>query len=122
MGCGKVEIKPGDTRKSCLDCVEKHLGAAAVLLTEVREGYPHRLLAIGHLHEAAEEAQAWPELDREIRAARKKYQANGTIPDFAALELMIRAIRSPRPKPTIAGPVVVPKGALHVPALTQKKA
>ena len=40
------------TRPSCIDCVEKHLGAALVLLTETREGYAYRLRAIGHLFEA----------------------------------------------------------------------
>ena len=29
------------TRPSCLECVEKHLGAAWVLLAEHRDGYPH---------------------------------------------------------------------------------
>lgn len=120
MGCGQIQIGPTDTRKSCLDCVEKHLGAALVQLTEIREGYPYRLLVIGHLHEAAEESQAWPELEREIRAARKKYQANGTIPPFEKLELMIRDIRTPRPKRGITSVPVVPKGALHVPAITQR--
>ncbi len=43
-------------------CVEKHLGAAYVLLTETREGYAYRLRAIGHLFEAEDESQQWPEL------------------------------------------------------------
>jgi hypothetical protein len=30
------------TRPSCIECVEKHLGAACVLLTEAREGYACR--------------------------------------------------------------------------------
>ncbi len=29
------------TRTSCLECVEKHVGAAYVLLTETREGYAY---------------------------------------------------------------------------------
>jgi len=44
------------TRPSCLECVEKHLGAAYVLVTESREGYAHRLRAIGHLFEAEDES------------------------------------------------------------------
>jgi hypothetical protein len=65
--------------------VAKHLGAAWVLLAEQRDGYPHRLRAVGHLHEAEDESQAWPELHAAIREARKAYQQTGTMPDFAAL-------------------------------------
>ena len=73
------------TRASCLECVSKHLGAAYVLLTEAREGYAHRLRAIGHLHEAEDESQAFPALHAAIRAARKAFQTNGAIPDWEAL-------------------------------------
>jgi len=79
---------PGDpmvTRASCVECVEKHLGAAYVLLTETRDGYAHRLRAVGHLHEAEDESQEWPELHNAIRAARKAYQINGTMPDWESL-------------------------------------
>ncbi len=93
-GCGKkqerasddpTEQVPPSTRPSCLECVEKHLGAAWVLITEHRNGYPHRLLAIGPLHEAEEESQAWPDLRTAIREARKTYQQTGTAPDFELL-------------------------------------
>ena len=73
------------TRPSCIECVEKHLGAALVLLTETREGYAYRLRAIGHLFEAEDESQAWPELHAAIRAARKAFQADGTLPDWDTL-------------------------------------
>ena len=73
------------TRPSCLECVEKHLGAAWVLIAEHQNGYPYRLLAIGHLHEAEEESQAWPELNVAIREARKAYQQTGQVPDFERL-------------------------------------
>ena len=73
------------TRPSCIDCVEKHLGAAIVLLTETREGYAYRLRAIGHLFEAEDESQEWPELHAAIREARKVYQADGKLPDWEAL-------------------------------------
>jgi len=73
------------TRLSCVECVEKHLGAALVLLTEAREGYAYRLRAIGHLFEAEDESQAWPELHAAIRTARKAYQADGTLPDWNTL-------------------------------------
>lgn len=73
-------------RKSCMECVEKHLGAAAVLIGEVADGYDeHRLRAIGHLHEAADESREWPELHEAIRAARRTYQIKGIQPDFSEL-------------------------------------
>jgi len=82
------------TRASCLECVEKHLGAAYVLLTETRDGYAHRLRAIGHLHEAEDESQEWPELHAAIRAARKAYQTDGTMPDWEALGKASDAVRA----------------------------
>lgn len=87
-GCGQSIAVVGNypiTRPSCLECVEKHLGAAWVLLTEYRDGYPHRLRAIGHLHEAEDESQAWPELHLAIRQARKEFQQTGQMPDFERL-------------------------------------
>ena len=108
-GCGgKTTAKAGApiTRPSCLECVEKHLGAAWVLMTEHRDGYPHRLRAIGHLHEAEDESQAWPELHNAIRETRKAYQAAGVIPDFAALAEAVASVAAtvvqsspPNPKP-----------------------
>lgn len=77
------------TRPSCLECVDKHLGAAWVLIAETRDGYPHRLRAIGHLHEAEDESQEYPELHEAIRRARKRYQQEGVCPDFARLEAMV---------------------------------
>ncbi len=79
---GPLSRRKQVTRPSCMECCEKHLGAAWVLITEHQNGYPHRLLAIGHLHEAEEESQAWPELHDAIREARKAYQQTGTVPDF----------------------------------------
>jgi hypothetical protein len=87
-GCGKASKARTTlpvTRPSCLECVEKHLGAAWVLLAEYRDGYPHRLRAIGHLHEAEDESQAWLELHRAIREARKAFQREGTMPEFEIL-------------------------------------
>jgi hypothetical protein len=85
---------PMVTRASCLECVEKHLGAAYVLLTETRDGYAHRLRAIGHLHEAEDESQEWPELHNAIRAARKAYQIDGTMPDWETLAKTSKAVRT----------------------------
>lgn len=72
-----------------MECVEKHLGAAYVLLTETNDGYAHRLRGIGHLHEAEDESQEWSELHNAIREARKQYQTDGIMPDWAALELLL---------------------------------
>lgn len=82
------------TRPSCRECVEKHLGAALVLLTETREGYAYRLRAIGHLFEAEDESQEWAELHAAIRAARKAYQADGKLPDWEALGKASDAVRT----------------------------
>ena len=83
------------TRPSCIECVEKHLGAAMVLLAELnhlpdneaarRQGFSRRLRAIGHLFEAEDESQQWPDLHAAIRAARKAYQASGTMPNWDRL-------------------------------------
>ena len=81
------------TRASCLECIEKHLGAAYVLLTETRDGYAHRLRAIGHLHEAEDESQEWPQLHAVIREARKQYQAAEEMPDWNGLDGMLAEVR-----------------------------
>ncbi len=94
------------TRPSCISCVEKHLGAAYVLLTELndlpdtevsrRQGFSRRLRAVGHLLEAEDESQEWPDLHAAIREARKAYQADGTMPDWPALEAWIGQVRTAR--------------------------
>lgn len=81
------------SRPSCIECVEKHLGAAYVLFTEAREGYAHRLRAIGHLFEAEDESQEWPDLHAAIREARKAYQADGTMPDWLGVERLVDLVR-----------------------------
>lgn len=75
------------TRPSCMECVEKHLGAAYVLLSEARDGYgfAYRMRAIGHLHEAEDESQEWPPLHDAIRAARRGYQGDGVMPNWDML-------------------------------------
>jgi hypothetical protein len=96
--CGKKRAQalpsgsPRPTRRSCLECTEKHLGAAYVLIAETRDGYAHRLRAIGHLHEAEDESQEWPGLHTAIREARKAYQARGDMPDWEALGQAIEKI------------------------------
>lgn len=88
---GYVEIMRLDAvRSSCMECVEKHLGAALVLMGEAEAGYPeHKLLAIGHLHEAAEEAaELRPQLSALIRDIRKAYQRGEAI----AFETIVEAL------------------------------
>jgi hypothetical protein len=73
------------------------LGAAYVLLTETRDGYAHRLRAIGHLHEAEDESQEFGGLHAAIRSARKAYQADGTMPDWEHLSEAVEALRPSAP-------------------------
>ena len=54
-----------------------------------RQGFSRRLRAIGHLFEAEDESQQWPDLHAAIRQARKAYQASGTMPNWEALEALI---------------------------------
>ena len=82
------------TRPSCIECVEKHLGAAYVLLTEAREGYAYRLRAVGHLFEAEDEAQEWPELHAAIRDARTRYQTGEQMPDWNDLDGKLGRVRT----------------------------
>lgn len=59
-------------RKSCLKCGVKHIGQAIVLMNESLQGYPHhRLLAIGHLAEAADELILdYPDIAFTVRSIR----------------------------------------------------
>lgn len=81
-----------ESRPPCLDCVRKHLGQAAVLMDEARQGYPlHRWLAIGHLSEAASEIlAAVPAFAEELRKHRLKYIAD---PDYQVpiMDLLAKA-------------------------------
>ena len=88
------ERKERPVRSSCLECVEKHLGSAAVILSEVYSGYSYRLYFIGHLLEAEEESQEWSKLHNAIRDARKDYQHSGTVPDWEKLASMINEVRA----------------------------
>jgi len=65
-------------RETCLECVVKHLGQAAVTYMETKLGYPeHLLLTVGHLAEASEECdEHFPELAEVIRDHRKALQLN----------------------------------------------
>ena len=91
-------------RPSCIECVEKHIGAAYVLLAELNDlpdarrieppNLSRRLRAIGHLFEAEDESQEWPELHAAIREARRAYQATGTVPALDPLAALVAAQRS----------------------------
>jgi hypothetical protein len=90
-------------RPSCAACVEKHLGAAYVLLAELNDlpdarhieppNLSRRLRAIGHLFEAEDESQEWPQLHAMVREARKAYQADGTMPDWEVLATSVATVR-----------------------------
>lgn len=82
---------------------ERHLGAAWVLLAEHRDGYATRLRAIGHLFEAEDESQAWPDLHGAIREARRTYQQTGRVPAFEALAAMIGDYQSGSPSSQSSG-------------------
>ncbi|MDR1493993.1 MAG: hypothetical protein LBT05_14925 [Planctomycetaceae bacterium] len=84
------------SRPSCLECVEKHLGAAFVIASEIRDGYAYRLRLIGHLHEAEDESQEWETLHLTIRQARKAYQMNNEIPDWEQFAEAIAEVRHAR--------------------------
>lgn len=75
------------TRPSCIQCVQKHLAQAAVLLMEARLGYPlHRVLAWGHMAEAECECLQWHGLAISIREERVRGVENPDYdPDMMAL-------------------------------------
>lgn len=64
-------------RRSCLDCVLKHLGSAAVYLEEISLGYPNYVgFAVGQLdHAAAECLREHPDLAWVIREHRIQWFA-----------------------------------------------
>lgn len=76
--------------ENCLECVEKHLGAAHEQFKEVPQGYPeHILSAIGNLVEAQNAATNFPEIAAAIREARIAFQRKGEIPDLVKIELLV---------------------------------
>jgi hypothetical protein len=79
-------------RKSCLDCVRKHLAQACVLLDETHLGYPHhRWLAAGHLAEAESEClDEHPEFAARIRACRLEVMRSHESSRGACVETLIR--------------------------------
>lgn len=79
-------------RKTCLDCVLKHVAQAQVLLCEV--DYPkHRYLAIGHLAEAESECIRYPSLRSLIRELRLGLSdSDETINTFDSVYELIESV------------------------------
>lgn len=67
-------------RDSCIECVMKHVGKAAVLIHELRD-YPfHYIYVIGNLSEAEDECERdYPELRDRIYCMRKAFQRGEEI-------------------------------------------
>jgi hypothetical protein len=102
-------------RKPCLGCVLKHLGAAAVLEEEIRNGYPsYRFLLYGHMDQAS--AEAWgvsQQLAKVIRQHRVnfQYKPDYDIP-FEALAEYTVAVAELEDDPETAKALVPPKACL----------
>lgn len=81
-------------RKSCKECVIKHMGQAIVLIGEVDRNHPeHMIIAIGHLAEAEEEVIATsPEIAEELRNLRRNYFVYGDDPTQELLRLYERVM------------------------------
>ena len=69
-------------RKSCLECVVKHLGSAAVYIEEVQSGYPDYYGYVdGELDHAASEClEEVPDLAMAIREHRIKWATTRNMP------------------------------------------
>ncbi len=78
-------------RKSCMDCVRKHLAQASVLLDETHLGYPHhRWLAVGHLAEAESEClDEHPEFAAKIRECRLRAMKSLDESRDACIEMLL---------------------------------
>jgi hypothetical protein len=90
----KETLNETPARPSCLECVEKHLGAAFVIASEIHDGYAYHLRFIGHLYEAEDESQEFLKLHELIRSARKSYQREGIIPDWERCTQEIMGIKN----------------------------
>ena len=102
-------------RRTCLGCVLKHLGSAAVLEEEIRNGYPgYRFLLYGHMDQAASEAwEANQLLAKVIRQHRVnfQYQDDYSIP-FEALAEYTEAIAGIKDGLEAARSLMPPKACL----------
>lgn len=104
-------------RKSCLGCVLKHLGAAAVLEEEIRNGYPsYRFLLYGHMDQASAEAwRANPTLSKVIRQHRIyfQYKPDYDIPFEALAEYTSAVADLEDDEPETARVLAPPKACLE---------
>ena len=87
-----LQGEEGLMRKSCLECVAKHLGSAAVYIEECELGYPNYYgYAYGELNHAASECRSkYPDLAWAIREHRIKWaeSRNGDNPHRIPFEAM----------------------------------
>lgn len=102
-------------RKPCLGCVLKHLGAAAVLEEECRNGYPaYDFLVLGHLDQAS--AESWgvnQTLAKVIRQHRVNFQYKpGYDIPFEPLANYVRAVIGAEDDPAAAAALMPPKDVL----------
>lgn len=104
-------------RKSCLECVAKHLGSAAIYIEEVSMGYPNYFgFAYGELSHAASECFeiapdfAWAIREHRIRwAETRKDKVPHRIPFEAMFDYIDTVISA---KEAVAVPDEVYKGLI----------
>jgi len=86
--------RPRQTRKSCIECVEKHIGAAMVLESEMGKGYRHHFLALHHLKEAERMMRMEkPELADEIARQREAFASRGQQADWCGVSMALSLVR-----------------------------
>lgn len=103
-------------RKSCLECVVKHLGSAAVYIEECELGYPNYYgYAYGELNHAASECRSsYPDLAWAIREHRIKWaeSRNSEKPHQIPFEAMFAFISILEDAGDDAGDIAVPEEVL----------
>lgn len=81
-------------RESCVECVEKHVGAAMVLESEMAKGYRHHFLALHHLREAERIMRMEKaELADEIARQREAFASRGQQANWHGLALALSLVR-----------------------------
>lgn len=79
-------------RKSCRECVIKHLSACLVQLNELPNYPRNEFFIIGNLNEAEEESRLkYPELAEMIRSARRNFASEKDLSENSLLELLAEA-------------------------------
>jgi hypothetical protein len=98
-------------RKSCLECVVKHLGSAAVYIEEVQTGYPNYFgFVYGQLDHAASECfeeipeLAWTIREHRIKWAETRRSENQHRIPFEAMFAYIDMVEE------VGEPIEIPKG------------